>query len=111
MLRTSTGLGGRLAGLEPGDVLSRRLVAGLTNLTRRLANPADVLGKNPDSLTYSRGLVQTVRGGQATCHVSGPQNPDTDMANYLLPINTDLPVPSSTETAALSTDVIYPMIR
>ena len=52
---------------------------------------ADVLSKNPDSLAlslvllaYSRGLVQTVRGGPGTCLVSAPQNPDTNMPNSLI---------------------------
>ena len=46
--------------------------------------------KNPDSLAlglvllaYSIGLVQIVRGGQATCYVCGPQNRGADMPNYL----------------------------
>ena len=33
--------------------------------------------------------------------ISGPQNPDTDMRNSL-PVNTDLPVPSFTETGTSS---------
>ena len=54
--------------------------------TRRLPERADVPSKNPDSLPLDlasllEGLVQTVRGGPATCLVSGLSNPDTDMPN------------------------------
>ena len=58
--------------------------------TRRLPKPAHVLSNNPDSLAlglvllaYSIGLVRTVRDGQATCYVCGPQNSGTDMPSYL----------------------------
>ena len=53
-------------------------------------------------LANSIGLVQTVKGGHSTCCVCGSQNPGIDMPNSLS-INTDFPVPSSTETATSST--------
>ena len=34
-------------------------------------------------LAYSRGLVPTAKGGSATCLVSGSEQPDTDMPNYI----------------------------
>ena len=52
--------------------------------TRRTPKPADVLRKNPDSLTlglvlltYWRGLVRTVRGGQATRYPAMMADPKT----------------------------------
>ena len=77
--------------------------------TRQLPKPAHVLSKSPDSLAlglvllaYSIGLVQTVRGGHATCCVCGPQNPGTDMPNSLS-IYTDFPVSSCAEAVTSST--------
>ena len=58
--------------------------------TRRLPKSAHVLSKDPESLAlglvllaYSIGLVQTVRGGQSTCYVCGPQNPGIGMPNSI----------------------------
>lgn len=58
--------------------------------TRRLPKPAHVLSKNPYyfalclvSLANWIVLVQTVRDGEATWYVCGPQNSGKDMSNSL----------------------------
>ena len=88
---------------QPGDYLNQMTFSARTpTRVRRLGlfNLLEMTGPNSE------------RGGQATCHVSEPQNPDTDIPNYLYQVsmNTDLPVPSSTQTVTSSTgkSILYP---